>query len=41
MLRHHGRFDGLASDFAVTTLLGEPATGPLARIEAGEPLVAV
>lgn len=40
MLRHGGRFAGLATDFALTTLLGEPATGPLARIEAGEPLVA-
>jgi pimeloyl-ACP methyl ester carboxylesterase len=41
MLRHGGRFDGLAAEFAVTTLLGEPAKGPLARIEAGEPLVAI
>jgi predicted esterase len=41
MLRHHDRFGGLAAEFAATTLLGEPATGTLARIEAGEPLVAV
>ena len=41
MLRHHARFDGLAAEFAVTTLLGEPAGDVLGRIEAGEAWVAV
>jgi hypothetical protein len=36
MLRHHATFDGLAARFATTTLLGEPGSGVLARIEAGE-----
>lgn len=41
MLRHHRRFDGLAADFAAATLLGGPASGPVERILAGEPLVEV
>ncbi len=36
MLRRHRVFDGLAAQFAATTLLGIPSNGPLARIEAGE-----
>ena len=36
MLRHHARFDGLAADFAATTLLEAPASGALARLAAGE-----
>lgn len=36
MLRHHRRFDGLAADFATTTLLDRPPRGLLARIAAGE-----
>ncbi len=41
MLRHHNRFDGLAADFARATLLGEPADGVLARVDAGESWVTV
>ena len=41
MLRRHRVYDGLAAQFAVTTLLGEPATGALARIEVGERWVTV
>ncbi|MDO9410193.1 alpha/beta hydrolase [Patulibacter sp.] len=41
MLRHHAAFDGLAAEFAATTLLGEPAGDVLGRIEAGEAWVAV
>lgn len=36
MLRRHGRFDGLAADFAAVTLLGSEPRGPLARLAAGE-----
>ncbi len=36
MLRRHKVFDGLAAQFAATTLLGIPSNGPLARIVAGE-----
>ncbi|WP_051472226.1 alpha/beta fold hydrolase [Patulibacter minatonensis] len=41
MLRHHGRFDGLAADFAGATLLGLPAGDVLGRVEAGDPVVEV
>lgn len=41
MLRHHAVFDRLAAEFAVTTLLGTPPAGALARIAAGERLVTV
>ena len=41
MLRHHGVFDSLAAAFAVTTLLGAPPAGALARIASGERLVTV
>lgn len=41
MLRHHGRFDGLAAEFAASTLLGAPAGEVLTRIASGEPLVEV
>lgn len=41
MLRRHALFDGLAAQFAVTTLLGAPATGSLARLEAGERWITV
>jgi pimeloyl-ACP methyl ester carboxylesterase len=41
MLRHGRRFDGLAADFAATTLLGEPTDGILARVDAGEAWVTV
>lgn len=41
MLRHGGRFDGLAADFAAATLLGEPTDGVLARVDAGEAWVTV
>ena len=41
MLRHHGVFDRLAGEFAVTTLLGAPPAGALARIASGERLVTV
>ncbi|MFZ0089393.1 MAG: hypothetical protein WAL63_07805 [Solirubrobacteraceae bacterium] len=36
MLRRHSVFDGLAAQFAATTLLGEPPAGALARIADGE-----
>jgi len=36
MLRHHRSFDGYAAQFAAATLLGEPATGPVARVLDGE-----
>jgi pimeloyl-ACP methyl ester carboxylesterase len=36
MLRHHAEFDGLAAQFAAATLLGDPATGPVERVLAGE-----
>jgi pimeloyl-ACP methyl ester carboxylesterase len=36
MLGRHRLFDGLAASFAAATLLGLPATGPLARVAAGE-----
>ena len=36
MLRHYEEFDGLAAQFSVTTLLGDPATGPIQRVLAGE-----
>lgn len=32
MLRHHHAFDGYAAGFAATTLLGDPATGPVAEV---------
>ena len=41
MLRHHARFDGLAAEFASSTLLGTPVSGVLARIQAGETWVSV
>jgi pimeloyl-ACP methyl ester carboxylesterase len=41
MLRHHAVFDGLAAEFAATTLLGTESTGALARIDAGEAWVTV
>ena len=41
MLRHHGVFDRLAAQFDVTTLLGAPPAGVLARIASGERLVTV
>ena len=41
MLRHHAIFDGLAAEFAATTLLGTESTGALARIDAGEAWVTV
>jgi pimeloyl-ACP methyl ester carboxylesterase len=36
MLRHHSQFDGLAAQFAVATLLGVPATGPVRQVLDGE-----
>ncbi|MEV4418348.1 alpha/beta hydrolase [Patulibacter sp. NPDC049589] len=36
MLGHHDRFDGLAAEFAATTLLARRPEGVLARIAAGE-----
>ncbi len=36
MLGRHNLFDGLAAQFAVSTLLGEPAEGTIARVLAGE-----
>ncbi len=39
MLKRHDLFDGLAAEFAAVTLLATPATGPLARVEAGETYV--
>jgi pimeloyl-ACP methyl ester carboxylesterase len=41
MLRRRGLFDGLAASFAAATLLGRPATGPLARLAAGERSITV
>jgi predicted esterase len=41
MLRHHAIFDGLAAEFAATTLLGTERSGALARIDAGEAWVTV
>jgi predicted esterase len=35
MLRRHALFDGLAAEFAASTLLGTPPAGPLARIDEG------
>jgi hypothetical protein len=35
MLRHHALFDGLAAEFAASTLLGTPPVGALARIDEG------
>lgn len=32
MLRHHRSFDGYAAMFAAATLLGDPATGPVAEV---------
>jgi pimeloyl-ACP methyl ester carboxylesterase len=37
MLRHHGVFDRLAAEFAVTTLLGSPSAGALARLTPAAP----
>jgi alpha-beta hydrolase superfamily lysophospholipase len=39
MLRRRASFDGLAAEFAATTLLDVPARGTLARLEAGEPWI--
>lgn len=36
MLRRHGAFGSLAADFATATLLGTPARGAIARLQAGE-----
>lgn len=36
MLRHHGRFDAYAAEFARATLLDEPAGGPVGDVLAGE-----
>lgn len=36
MLRRHGVFDGLAAEFAVASLLGTPASGPVAEALAGK-----
>ena len=36
MLRHHPSFDGYAAEFAAATLLGDPATGPVAQVLDGE-----
>jgi pimeloyl-ACP methyl ester carboxylesterase len=36
MLRHHRSFDGYAAQFAAATLLGDPATGPVAQVLDGE-----
>lgn len=36
MLRHHRRFDGLASAFTATVLLGEEPAGLVARLRGGE-----
>jgi hypothetical protein len=41
MLRHHALFDGLAAEFAASTLLGTPAVGALARIDEGARFVRV
>ncbi len=41
MLRHHGVFDGLAADFAATTLLGADPSPTIARVLAGERWLAV
>jgi predicted esterase len=41
MLRHHHRFDGLASDFVRATLLGDDVGGPVAEVLGGRFLVAV
>lgn len=41
MLRHHALFDRLAAEFVAVTLLGAPASGPLARLNAGEARVVV
>jgi len=39
MLRRHRLFDGLAAEFAASTLLGRPVRGPLARLADDEPWV--
>ena len=36
MLRHHARFDGLATDFALATLLDRADTGTVGRVLAGD-----
>lgn len=36
MLNHRQSFDGLAAEFALTTLLHTRPSGPLARVQAGE-----
>ena len=41
MLRHHAAFDGLAADFAATTLLGRRPEGVVGRVLAGEAWVDV
>ncbi len=41
MLRHHALFDRLAAEFVAVTLLGAPATGALARLDAGEARVVI
>jgi pimeloyl-ACP methyl ester carboxylesterase len=39
MLKHHALFDGLAAQFAASTLLGTPPAGPLTRLPEGEGFV--
>jgi pimeloyl-ACP methyl ester carboxylesterase len=41
MLKRHELFDGLAAEFASTTVLGAPSTGPIARVLAGESWIQV
>ncbi len=41
MLRHHAQFDRLAAEFAAATLLGEPASSAIERIQAGQSCVTV
>lgn len=41
MLKYHSRFDGLAADFAVATLLGTPVAGTAARVINGEQWIEV
>ena len=36
MVRHHRSFDGYAAMFAAATLLGDPATGPVAEVLGGQ-----
>ncbi len=41
MVKRHALFDGLAAEFAVTTLLGERGSDVLARVENGEAWIRV